>query len=194
MATFECTGFSWARAARHGWKAPCWVCCVKRHCSIKLASPVPPPFTPSQPWVAASSAIGGPADKAPPPLCLSLWLRPLEGNHLPFWNPPPTKPPYFPQLGLKCLQRYRGKADSGEGREEKREEKRERRHMRLRRKRHRRMEQLLPSPPSCLCVFVSLSHRDRTEMLYHGRHVLIKPYQIYVSERESGTCKCTFSR
>lgn len=30
-------------------------------------------------------------------------------------------------------------------------------------------------------------------MLYHGRPVLIKPYQIVVSERESGeagTCKC----
>lgn len=30
-------------------------------------------------------------------------------------------------------------------------------------------------------------------MLYHGRPVLIKPYQIYVSEREAGeagTCKC----
>lgn len=37
--------------------------------------------------------------------------------------------------------------------------------------------------------------RDRAEMLYHGHPVLIKPYQIYVSEQESqevAACKCMF--
>lgn len=46
-------------------------------------------------------------------------------------------------------------------------------------------------------VCVSRTDRDRAEMLYHGRPVLIKPYQIDVSERESGeaaTCKCVLSR
>ncbi len=42
---------------------------------------------------------------------------------------------------------------------------------------------------------LSLSDRDRAEMLYHDHPVLIKPYQIYVSEQESqevGTCTCMF--
>lgn len=46
-------------------------------------------------------------------------------------------------------------------------------------------------PPVC----VSLSDRDRAEMLYHDHPVLIKPYQIYVSEQESqevGACTCMF--
>lgn len=47
----------------------------------------------------------------------------------------------------------------------------------------------------CLCLFLPLSDRDRAEMLYHDHPVLIKPYQIYVSEqesREAGACTCMF--
>lgn len=46
---------------------------------------------------------------------------------------------------------------------------------------------------SRLCV--SLSDGDRAEMLYHDHPVLIKPYQICVSEQkpqEVGACKCMF--
>lgn len=46
-----------------------------------------------------------------------------------------------------------------------------------------------------MSVCVSLSGRDRAEMLYHDHPVLIKPYQIYVPEQESlevGTCTCMF--
>ena len=54
------------------------------------------------------------------------------------------------------------------------------------------MEGLLErQPPVC----ASLSDRDRAEMLYHDHPVLIKPYQIYVSEQESqevGACTCMF--
>lgn len=45
------------------------------------------------------------------------------------------------------------------------------------------------NPPVC----VPLSERDRAEMLYHDHPVLIKSYQIYVSEqgsREADTCTC----
>lgn len=75
-----------------------------------------PSLPPSHGWQPAVLLEAG-AIRRPPPLSLSLLLRPLEGNHLPFWNPPPTKPSYFSQLGLKCLQQYRGKADSEEGEE-----------------------------------------------------------------------------
>lgn len=45
------------------------------------------------------------------------------------------------------------------------------------------------NPPVC----VSLSERDRTEMLYHDHPVLIKSYQIYVSEQGSQEVDtCTF--
>ena len=46
-----------------------------------------------------------------------------------------------------------------------------------------------------LSLFLSLSLSDRAEMLYHDHPVLIKPYQIYVSEQKSqevGACTRMF--
>lgn len=50
-------------------------------------------------------------------------------------------------------------------------------------------------PPHHPPTPLSLSDKDRAEMLYHDHPVLIKPYQICVSEHKSqevGSCKCMF--
>lgn len=150
---------------------------------------------PSQLWEVASSAIGGWGDKAS---CFFFsLLRPLEGNHLPFWNPSPTKPPHFPQLGLKkCFHWYREtqleRIAGRKGEETRRAEWGDSVWgSNAEGPRESCFSTLEGWTPGC----ASLSGRDRAEMLYHDHPVLIKPYQIYVSEQESqevGTCKCMF--